>query len=142
MKNITLILLFTIPLLALKCNKDPEPPIEPIDQLPPATQTGENTFGCLVDGEVWLPRGSFNFPAIASSYSNGTFFLKSNKVIPAKDIKESFRFEIYDQLYDIGNYKLFKKNSLKTDPSPSFGTSTFNPDPSLTFGTSLHSAYD
>ena len=31
--------------------KDPEP------QLPPATQTGANTFGCLVNGEVWLPEG-------------------------------------------------------------------------------------
>lgn len=43
------------------CKKsDPEPytgPL-PIDYtvLPPATQTGAGTFGCLVDGEVWVPR--------------------------------------------------------------------------------------
>ena len=27
------------------------------DQLPPATQTGANTFGCLVNGKVFVPRG-------------------------------------------------------------------------------------
>ena len=68
MKKTTLILLFTIPLLALKCNNDPEPN-DPIDQLPPATQTGENTFGCLVDGEVWLPHGSLLKQAISVDYN-------------------------------------------------------------------------
>ena len=29
----------------------------PIDQLPPETQTGANTFGCLINGEVFLPKG-------------------------------------------------------------------------------------
>jgi hypothetical protein len=27
------------------------------DQLPPATQTGANTFGCLVNGKVYVPKG-------------------------------------------------------------------------------------
>jgi hypothetical protein len=27
------------------------------DQLPPITQTGANTFGCLINGNVWLPKG-------------------------------------------------------------------------------------
>lgn len=27
------------------------------DQLPPATQTGANTFGCLVNGQVYIPKG-------------------------------------------------------------------------------------
>ena len=68
MKKLTLILLFTIPLLALKCNNDPEPN-DPIDQLPPITQTGENTFGCLVDGEVWLPKGSLLKQDISVDYN-------------------------------------------------------------------------
>ena len=33
---------------------DPAPP-KPEDQLPPATQTGANTFGCLLNGQPWLP---------------------------------------------------------------------------------------
>ncbi len=34
--------------------KDPEP------ELPPATQTGANTFGCRLNGELWLPGGYRN----------------------------------------------------------------------------------
>ena len=30
----------------------------PIDQLPPETQTGANTFGCLVNGQVFKPGGA------------------------------------------------------------------------------------
>lgn len=32
-------------------------PTNPIDQLPPETQTGANTFGCLIDGKVFIPKG-------------------------------------------------------------------------------------
>ncbi|MGG8497231.1 DUF6252 family protein, partial [Tenacibaculum sp. TC6] len=38
------------------CSKDDI--IKPQTELPPITQTGENTVGCLVDGEVFLPKGS------------------------------------------------------------------------------------
>lgn len=37
------------------CNKDETPTPTPLSQLPPATQTGANTFGCLLDGEVFKP---------------------------------------------------------------------------------------
>lgn len=37
------------------CNKKDD--LSPEEQLPEATQTGANTAGCLVDGEVHLPRG-------------------------------------------------------------------------------------
>ena len=36
-----------------KCKDD----VAPLDQLPPATQTGANTFGCLVNGQAWTPNG-------------------------------------------------------------------------------------
>ncbi len=47
--------LLLLPLaLLLGCKKnDPDP----VDQLPPATQTGANTFGCLVNGKAWTPKG-------------------------------------------------------------------------------------
>jgi hypothetical protein len=38
-----------------QCSKKDDP--DPIDQLPPATQTGANTFGCLVNGQPWTPKG-------------------------------------------------------------------------------------
>lgn len=53
-KTIFTFLAFTL-LLSFSCEKqnilNPEPP----DELPPATMTGANTFGCLVNGEVWRP---------------------------------------------------------------------------------------
>jgi len=48
-----------LPLLALalltQCHKDGP---DPATTLPAATQTGANTFGCRVNGEVWLPKGN------------------------------------------------------------------------------------
>ena len=54
MKKTTFTFLTFILFLSFSCEKDPLNP-EPADQLPPATMTGENTFGCLVNGEVWRP---------------------------------------------------------------------------------------
>jgi hypothetical protein len=34
------------------CKKHTNKPSDPVDQLPAATQTGANTFGCLVNGQV------------------------------------------------------------------------------------------
>lgn len=42
-------------LLSLSQCKKSDP--APVDQLPPATQTGANTFGCLVSGQPWTPQG-------------------------------------------------------------------------------------
>lgn len=39
------------------CKNDEEP------QLPPITQIGADTFGCLVDGNIWLPRSIISFPS-------------------------------------------------------------------------------
>jgi hypothetical protein len=40
------------------CKDDPEP-IPEIDKLPAATQTGAQTFGCLIDGKAWVVKGPF-----------------------------------------------------------------------------------
>ena len=48
-------LLFTLTLLFLfACNKEDDGPINPVDQLPPATQTGVGMMACLIDGEPWV----------------------------------------------------------------------------------------
>jgi hypothetical protein len=55
--------LFSILSLTAACSEDDEP--TPEELLPPITQTGENTFGCLIDGELFKPRtgdGSFLGP--------------------------------------------------------------------------------
>jgi hypothetical protein len=44
-------------LMAASCKKE----VEELDLLPAATQSGKNTFGCLVDGKAFLPKGrAFN----------------------------------------------------------------------------------
>lgn len=47
-----------------QCKKSDSGPAKPEDQLPPATQTGANTFGCLLNGQPWTP--TYNF-AIGTS---------------------------------------------------------------------------
>ena len=84
----TLLLLFIFPLLATNCEDDP--PLSPLEQLPPATQTGEYTFGCLVNGEAFVSdnRGDItaiyqqNVLLISSDYKRqGIGFVFRNQVI-------------------------------------------------------------
>lgn len=52
-------ILLTTTLLAASCKKTkPTTALTELEKLPPITQTGANTFGCLVDGKAWLPNGS------------------------------------------------------------------------------------
>jgi hypothetical protein len=43
----------------------------PVDQLPPATQTGEGTFGCLLNGQPWTPSGYTGRPNFVTTYDEG-----------------------------------------------------------------------
>ena len=52
----TFILLFLICIFG--CEKE-DKPSNPIDQLPPATQTGAGTFGCLVNGVPFVDNSGF-----------------------------------------------------------------------------------
>lgn len=55
------IIVFTTLMLlcAASCKKSkPGTALTELEKLPPITQTGANTFGCLVDGVAWLPNGS------------------------------------------------------------------------------------
>lgn len=73
MKN--LILLFALTLTLSCCNKDDNPFLSK-DQLPAETQTGANTVGCLINGQVYLPSQSgINSPINCQyEYINNEFF--------------------------------------------------------------------
>ena len=61
------VLIFSILLsISVGCNKDkPEP--EPKElELPPATTSGNNTFGCKINGEVYLPKGTWALKGLGS----------------------------------------------------------------------------
>lgn len=42
--------------------------LEKKEELPPITQEGKNTFGCLVNGKLWLPKGNDGTPNFSLSY--------------------------------------------------------------------------
>lgn len=68
MKNIFL----TLTLLAtLSCCKSDD---DNNDTLPPATQSGENTAGCLVDGDVLIPKGNGNNFQCYYQFVNGDYY--------------------------------------------------------------------
>lgn len=60
MKKIICTLLVLFPLWGLGgCSNDDTPDCQGIDCLPPATQTGAGTFGCLVNGEPFVDNSGF-----------------------------------------------------------------------------------
>ena len=62
-------LLTLLAVLFISCNNDDDSPANPVDELPPATQTGENTFGCLINGRPFTPRGvPFGPPSKGATY--------------------------------------------------------------------------
>ncbi|CAD0001288.1 hypothetical protein [Flavobacterium salmonis] len=76
MKNL---LLFAAVFVLTCCDKDDDKPKKtPIEQLPPATQTGANTFGCLLDGEVFKPGITSNSYQCFYQYVNGGYYFNVN----------------------------------------------------------------
>ncbi|NHM01568.1 DUF6252 family protein [Flavobacterium difficile] len=77
MKKILILLALTLTLSC--CNKD-DNPSSSNDQLPPETQTGANTVGCLVNGKVFLPHQEGINPAVNCFYQlyNGEYFFTMN----------------------------------------------------------------
>ncbi len=71
-------LLLVLPCLASQCDKhSSDPPFltrpePPKDELPAATTEGKNTFGVMLNGQLWKPSsgGTFN-PKLSPDYYNG-----------------------------------------------------------------------
>lgn len=97
---LALLLILTC-LCSSSCKKDKNK--NPVDQLPPETQTGANTFGCLVDGKAFKPAGSaLSGPNLAGIYQyiyNGSpngyvFWIKgTNKKDPRNITSVGFGFD-------------------------------------------------
>jgi hypothetical protein len=76
MRKLLLILITTFTLCS--CDKDNDKPTNPVSQLPPATQTGENTFGCLINGEPFVVTNTSLQTAI---YQDGGLLIGGQKNI-------------------------------------------------------------
>jgi hypothetical protein len=103
MKNL-LLLLVTLTLSC--CTKDDNKPKNPIDQLPPATQTGANTAGCLVNGKAFLPRGYSPIGNLFCNYTDGKDF---NIGILQRNNNQTLSIDVisYNQTLVVGEiYKL------------------------------------
>ncbi|WP_136465009.1 hypothetical protein [Flagellimonas onchidii] len=70
-------LFFTLLLaLATACNNDDNSaPENPADALPSATQTGEGTFGCLIDGKPFFPSRGQHRPSAFYQFVRGAYTL-------------------------------------------------------------------
>ena len=60
------------------CNKDDDPIQPRVDQLPPATTSGANTAGCIINGKVLITKNGINstsgFPVFGLKYFVGPNF--------------------------------------------------------------------
>ena len=101
-----------LPLLAAllglaQCKKKADP--APVDQLPPATQTGANTFGCLLNGRPWTPQGfdgSLNLSAYYDrTYHQGTFNIAAYRYENGARTSQSIGI-FSDSMRSVGRYKL------------------------------------
>ena len=84
----TILLLFLI--FIFGCSDDDNKPSNPIDKLPPATQTGQGTFACLVDGKPFIDTSGYpnnlNFNCFYQYVDGGYYFS-----IQGKNPKENMR---------------------------------------------------
>ena len=76
-----LCLLFFTAIALSCCDNDDNKPKTELEKLPPATQTGANTFGCLLDGKAFLPGSGINpLDCVYQYVDDGYYFaLQANK---------------------------------------------------------------
>ena len=114
MKKLTYLLSFLFfSFLLLQCKKKDNP--EPIDQLPPATQTGANTFGCLLNGQAWTPKGNngnSNYRlSYDPTYDGGTFDLRTYRY-PNEGEEPQYLILYSNNLSTTGTYSF--KNKIRS----------------------------
>jgi hypothetical protein len=80
-KQIIKICLLFITTLFLSCSENNNLiPTVAEEVLPPITQTGENTFGCLVNGAVFIPKDKTGYTAPGGGTPQGIEILGDNSV--------------------------------------------------------------
>ncbi|MFZ6010534.1 MAG: hypothetical protein ACOYXT_09315, partial [Bacteroidota bacterium] len=82
MKINLFILLFASLIGCEQCEDD----LTELEKLPPATQEGKNTFGCLVNGKAWVTKTSI---AAAAFYQGGLLHIGANMASPDETIRLS-----------------------------------------------------
>src|SRR5690606_18649185 len=108
--NVLLFVLFSFS----ACSKD-------VAELPPSTQTGENTFGAKLNGEFWIPAG---FGIVPTAPLLEARFIDDNIKINARNFSASpteTEFEIYlKNVTEPGIYPLNKNVSIYPNQTESY----------------------
>ena len=131
MKNKNLLLLFFLSLFLINSQCKKHKPIDPLSQLPPETQTGANTFGCLVNGQAFVPKGPSLGP-ILSSYYQQIYSGPDGYVFQVAAYDKSHGDDRYsilllgDSLKIIGPQTIYIKGKIKGNTSGAYYTSKFN----------------
>ncbi len=111
MKKLNVYLIIILIAFLTGCERDKDSTAKK-DVLPPITQEGKNTFGCKVNGEVWVPQSGFLINALISSYQSNVFILSAKRETDSIDDKlyysayllQSGSYTFNDQ-YQIINYR-------------------------------------
>lgn len=97
-----ILLLLSIGLSSMQCIKKNEVP-QPT--LPAETQTGANTFGCFVNGELWLPKSNFPYSSLNATIQYDILNLvanqgnKSSIVLVIRDLKYTGEYSFSNKIY-------------------------------------------
>ena len=134
-----LLLLFAVLAFFVSCNKDddptPEPQISEIDKLPPATQTGVNKVGCLVNGKAFLPSGTrpgSGNPNPYCAYYHDNFVLSFSIVKSENNTSmlgsETIAIYSKDVVLEEGNTYILKKGNTNHSAIYTHYNNIVNPD--------------
>ena len=105
--NRSLLLLLPFCWLLMTCKKD--------DGLPPETQTGANTFGCLVNGKKWIPTGGAGLFSRIEPVYGGLYDIPLNPRVIAIKVRANSPgregMDIFVRASKVGEY-IFNKSTL------------------------------
>ncbi len=129
MKQIKLLLfIFACMNILAACKKDKNT-ADPVDQLPPVTQSGANTFGCLVNGVVFINKGNdgnnSNYRLFVDpTFQNGSFQIRIYSLQNSKYERMNINS---NDIHSIGIFNVMGNNGpLFIDYSSENGNCNFN----------------
>jgi hypothetical protein len=116
------LLLLSLPLFLNSCKKStPDKPNTPVTPptcdtcLPDITTTGKGTFGCKVNGKIWLPKGGWMSPATRLEYFQYNLMIdgenSENVNINVKEIHDTGYFD-FSTFQFVSTRALFRNTDL------------------------------
>jgi len=100
-----IILLIGILLTINSCSEKNKTELTPLEQLPEATQTGKNTFGCLINGKAFVVKNTSKQTAI---YQQGV--LQFGATLDINNNDESISFNLINPLENNTEYNFIEIN--------------------------------